>query len=83
MKYKNHHKLNKNDYDSLRQDVYNNWNNGKFKTTVDKKASDLKNAKKILVKITTQIISEKEALKMYSDLLIPSIAPSEESKGQR
>ena len=76
-------KLNKNDFDSLRQDVYNNLNNGKFKTTVDKKAYDLKNAKKILVKITTQIISEKEALKMYSDLLIPGIAAFEESKGQR
>ena len=43
----------------------------------------MKNAKKILVKITTQIISEKEALKMYSDLLIPDIAAFEESKGQR
>ena len=39
--------LNKNDFDSLIQDVYNNMNNDEFKTTVDKKAHDLKNAKKV------------------------------------
>ena len=38
-------KLNKNDFNSLIKDVYNNLNKGKFKTTVDKKAYDLKNAK--------------------------------------
>ena len=30
-------KLNKNDFDSLTQDVYNNLNNDEFKTTVNKK----------------------------------------------
>ena len=43
-------KLNKNDFDSLIQDVYNNLNNDEFETTVNKKTYDLKNAKKILVK---------------------------------
>ena len=43
-------KLNKNDFDSLIQDVYNDLNNDEFKTTVDKKAYDLKNAKEFLVK---------------------------------
>ena len=55
-------KLNKNAFDSLTEDVYNNLNNNKFKTTVNKKAYDLKNAKKFLVKITTQKISEKRHL---------------------
>ena len=32
-------KLNKNDFESLIQDVYNNQNNDEFKTTVDKKNS--------------------------------------------
>ena len=66
-------KINKNDFDLLIQDVYNNLNNDEFKTTVDKKAYDLKNAKKFLVKITTQKISEKEAHELYSNLITPDI----------
>ena len=53
------------------QDVYNNLNNDEFKTTVNKKVYDLKNTRKFLVKITTQKISEKEVLKLYSDLIDP------------
>ena len=45
------------------QDVYSNLNNNEFKTTADKKIYDLKNAKNILVKITTQKITEKETKK--------------------
>ena len=56
------------------EDVYNNQNNDKCKTTIDKKAYYLKNAKKVLVKITTQKNSEKEAFKLYSDLIFPNIA---------
>ena len=46
-------KINKNDFGLLIQDVYNNLNNNKFKTTVAKKAFNFKNAKKFLVRITT------------------------------
>ena len=52
-------KLNKNDFDSLIQDIYNKLNNDKFKTTIDKKAYNLKNAKRFLVKITTQKLVKK------------------------
>ena len=38
-------KINRDDFNSLIQGVYNNLNNNKFKTTVDKKTSDLKNTK--------------------------------------
>ena len=75
-------KLNVNYFDSLTQDFYNSLNNDKFKATVDGKAYDLKNAKKFLVKITTEKISEKEALKLYSDLIIPDIAALEKSKSK-
>ena len=34
--------INRNDFDSLIQDVDNNLNNNEFKTTVDKKDYDLK-----------------------------------------
>ena len=70
-------KLDKNFFDSLIQDVYNNLNNNKFKTTADKKAYDLKNAKSFLVKIITQKISGKDALKLYSDLITLDITPLE------
>ena len=73
-------KINKNNFDSLIQDVYNNLNNDEFKTTVDKKTYDLKNAKDFLVKITTQKIRKKEALKLYSDLITPDITELEKTK---
>ena len=67
-------KLNKNDFDSLTEDVYNNLNNSEFKTTAGKRAYYLKNAKKLLLEITTKKISENEALKLYADLIRPEIA---------
>ena len=75
-------KLNKNDFDSLTQDVYDNLNNDEFKTTANKKAYDLKNTKKFSVKITIQKISEKEALELYSDLIIPDTAALRKSKSK-
>ena len=76
-------KLNKNDFESSTEDVYNNLSNDEFKTTVVKKAYDLKNAKKFLVKITTQKISENETLDLYSDLIAPDITTVlEKSKDQ-
>ena len=75
-------KLNKNDFDSLTQDVYNTLNNDELKTTVNKNAYDLKNAKKFLVEITAQKISEKEALELHSDLVIPDIAALEKFKSK-
>ena len=75
-------KINKNHFDSLIHDVYNNLNNDKFKTTVNKNVYDLKNAKKFLVKIITQKISKKEVLELYSDLITPDITELEKTKGK-
>ena len=75
-------KINKNHFDSLIHDVYNNLNNDKFKTTVNKKVYDLKNAKKFWVKIITQKISKKEVLELYSDLITPDITELEKTKGK-
>ena len=75
-------KLNKNDFESLTEDVYNNLSNDEFKTSVVKKAYDLKNVKKFLVKISTQKISENETLVLYSDLIAPDITVLEKSKGK-
>ena len=47
-------KLNKNNFDSLIQDVNNNLNNNELKTTVNKKFYNLKNAQTFLVNITTK-----------------------------
>ena len=46
-------KLNKSDFHSLTQYVYNNLNNDEFKTTINKKAYDFINEKRFLGKITT------------------------------
>ena len=42
----------------------------------------MKNAKKLLVKITTQKISEKKAHKLNSDLITPDITELEKSKSK-
>ena len=73
-------KLNKSDFHSLTQYVYNNLNNDEFKTTINKKAYDFKNEKRFLGKITTQRINKKEAFKLYSNLMIPDISELEKSK---
>ena len=73
-------KLDKYDFNSLIQDVYNNLNNDEFKTTIDKKADVLKNAKKFLVKITTQKSSEKKGHELYSELITPDNTALEKSK---
>ena len=75
-------KINRNDFNSLIQDVYNNLNNNEFKTSVDKKTYHLKNAKNFLLKITTQKISEKDALKLYSDSITPDITKLKTTKGK-
>ena len=66
----------------LTQDVYNNLNNDESKTTINKKVYDLKNAKKFLVKITTQKINKNEAHKLYSDSITPDITELKESKSK-
>ena len=60
--------INRNDFDTLIQEVDNNLNNNAFKTTVDKKDYDLKNAKKFLVKITTQKLSKKDTRQLYHEI---------------
>ena len=47
-----------------------------------KKICDLKNAKKFLVRITSQKISKEEALELYSDLIAPDIVELENAKGK-
>ena len=57
-------------------------NNNEFKTTVDKKTYDLKNAGKFLTKIITQKISYDVAFELYSDLITPEITELENTKGK-
>ena len=81
MKHKNHCGF-KNDFYSLIQDVYNNLNNNEFQTTVDRETYDLKNAKKFLVRITTQKIGEIEVHELYYDLITPDIDRLKNAKGK-
>ena len=57
-------------------------NNNEFKTTADKKTYDLKNAKKVLVRITTQKIDEKEVRELYYDLITADINRLKNAKGK-
>ena len=80
---KDHHRLKKKfDFDLLIQDVYNNLDNDEFKTTVNKKVYDLKNAEKFLLTIGTQTISEEDAERLYSDLITPEIIELKNTKGK-
>ena len=74
--------MSRKDFESLIKDFVDNLNSNKFKTSVDRKAYDLRNAKTFLVKITTQKISEKEALELYSDLIAADITVFEKSQGK-
>ena len=73
-------KINRNNFNSLMLDVYNNLNNNEFKSTVNKKAYDLKNAKDFLEKIIIQKISEKDVKKLYSDLITSDITKLKNAK---
>ena len=73
-------RINKNDFDSLMQSVYDNLTKDELKTTVNKKVYHLKTVKKFLVKMTTQKISEKEAFELYSNLITPEITELENTK---
>ena len=57
--------------------------NNEFKTTVDKKDYDLKNAKKFLLKMSTKKISEREALELYSDCITPDITALKKAKSNK
>ena len=75
-------KSNKNNFDSLTEDIYNNLNNSEFKATVDGKAYDLRNAKKFLLEITTKKSRENEARELCNNLVKSGIAAQEKSKSK-
>ena len=84
MKYKSHYglKLIRNHFNSLIEDVNNNLNNNTFKITI-KKIYNLKNSKKFLLAIDAQIISEKDAEKLYFNLITPDINKLTDVKSSR
>ena len=75
-------KIDESDFDSLIQDVYDNLNNNEFKTTVNKRVYELKNARKFLLIIGTQKVSEKEANELHSGLMAPDITVLKNMKGK-
>ena len=72
----------KNDFDLLTEDVYNNLNNHEFKTTEEKKAFDLKNAKNFLCETTTKKISSNKTRKVYDELIKPETDVVKKSKSK-
>ena len=54
-------KLNKPEFEELTSNIYDNQNNKDFEITINKKAYDLKNAKKKWTRVTTSKTSKNEA----------------------
>ena len=57
-------------------------NNNEYKTTINKKFYDFKNAQKFLVSITTEKLSEKKARESYSYFITPGINELKKAKGK-
>ena len=55
------------------KDVVNNLDNEDYKTTVNNRRYDFKNAETFLVEIITKKITGKEACKLYNNLIKPDI----------
>ena len=72
--------INKPEFDELTSDIYDNQNNKDFIITINKKTYDLKNAKKIWAKVTTNKISKTEAKKLYKELIQKDTDPLEREK---
>ena len=66
-------KIDECDFDSLILEVQDNLSNDEFKTTVNKKSYNLKHAEKLLLKLSTEKISEEDAEKQYSNLITADI----------
>ena len=60
---------NKPEFKELTDAIYNNQDNKDFKVTINNRAYDLKNAKKIWTKVTTSKISKYEAKELYKELI--------------
>ena len=61
--------INKNEFEELARDIYNNQDNDIFKIIINKRTYDLKNAKKIWMEVTTCKISKSETKKLYNELI--------------
>ena len=57
------------EFQELTGDIYNNQDNNDFRIIINKKAYDLKNAKKVWMEGTTRKITKSEAKKLYNKLI--------------
>ena len=65
--------INREKFEELTRDIYNNQDHRNFKIIIDKRTSDLKNTKKFWMEVTTCEITKSEAKKMYKEFCIFSI----------
>ena len=61
--------INRNEFEELARDIYNNQDNNIFKIIINKRTYDLKNAKKIWMEVTTCKINKSETKKLYNELI--------------
>lgn len=61
--------MNRQDFDSLINDVIDNLDEKDYKTTVNNRKYNFKNAEKFMLEIITKKIDENVACKLYIDLI--------------
>ena len=73
-------RTNKSEFDELTSVIYDNQNNKDFKTAINKKSFDLKNAKKFWAKTTKSKVSKNEVKQLYKELIQKDIAALKREK---
>ena len=76
-------KASREDFISLIKDVVDHLNNDKYKVIVDSDKYDLKNAKKVLLKVINKKNAENEARKLFHNLIKPDIVTLMNSTSSR
>ena len=73
-------RTNKSEFDELTSVIYDNQNNKDFKTAINKKSFDLKNAKIFWAKTTKSKVSKNEAKQLFKELIQKDIAALKREK---
>ena len=75
--------INKKEFEELTRNIYNNQDNNNFKTIINRRTYDLKNAKKFWTEVTSRKTTKCEVKKLYNELMQKDIDTLETEKSNR
>ena len=75
--------INGKEFEELTGGIYNNQDNNDFKIKINKKTSDLENAKKFWAEVTTRKTTKSEAKELYKELIQKDIDTLEKLKSNK